>query len=265
MNESVKSGQNQLDDNLPTPLYYQIYVLIREKIYSGEYTNGSLIPTESELEKMFDVSRITVKRALDELAQEGLVTRQRGRGTTITYTAPVSHSNANMDGLLEDLLTIAKETTVEIVEFDYIKAPPQAIAALKLPAGSMVQKAVRIRKKDETPFSYVITYLPEEIGKSFSVEELANEPILALIERSGKTISTANQTVTATLADGTTGPALGVNIGSPLLKVTRIVSDDNDKPVEYITIFYRPDLYQLNLELSRVKGEKANFWSTEQK
>lgn len=265
MTDKTISPKNTIDETLPTPLYHQIYVLIREKIFSGAYENGSLIPTENELEKMFDVSRITVKRALDELAAEGLVTRQRGRGTTITFSNPVSHSSANMDGLMEDLISIVKETTVEIIEFDYVKASPQAMDALKLDPSSIVQKAIRVRKKDNTPFSYVITHLPEEIGRSFSTDELKNEPILALIERSGKSISRARQTVTATLADGTTAPALDVNIGSPLLKVSRIVYDDQDIPVEYIIIYYRPDLYQLNLELSRVKGEKSNFWSTEQK
>jgi GntR family transcriptional regulator len=137
--------------------------------------------------------------------------------------------------------------------------------ALNLSAASIVQKAIRVRYKNSTPFSYVVTYLPEDIGRSFSFDELENEPILALIERAGKSISRARQTVTATLADATTAPALSVNIGSPLLKVSRIVYDDNDKPVEYITIYYRPDHYQLNLELSRVRGEKSNFWSTEQK
>ena len=265
MTEKIVTAIDKIDDRLPTPLYHQIYVLIREKILSGVYPDGSLIPTENELEKMFDVSRITVKRALDELAAEGLVTRQRGRGTTITFDNPVSTSPTNMDGLLEDLATIAKETTVKIVEFDFIKVPPQAMDALNLSASSIVQKVIRVRYKNSTPFSYVVTYLPEDIGRSFSFDELENEPILALIERSGKSISRARQTVTATLADATTAPALSVNIGSPLLKVSRIVYDDDDKPVEYITINYRPDHYQLNLELSRVKGEKSNFWSTEQK
>jgi GntR family transcriptional regulator len=265
MSDRIVAAQAGINESLPTPLYHQIYVLVREKILSGVYPNGSLIPTEKELEKMFDVSRITVKRALDELATEGLVMRQRGRGTTITFSNPVSSSPTSMDGLLEDMLSIVKETTVKVLEFDYVIAPPQASDALKLPASTLVQKAIRIRHKENMPFSYVITYLPEDIGRSFTFDELENEPILALIERSGKSISRARQTITATLADNTTGPALDVSIGSPLLKVSRIVFDDADKPVEYITIYYRTDHYQLNLELSRVKGEKSNFWSTEQK
>ncbi|MCF8473964.1 MAG: GntR family transcriptional regulator [Emcibacter sp.] len=260
--EKTVTLKDTIDNNLPTPLYHQLYVLIREKIFSGVYANAALIPTEKELESMFDVSRITVKRALDELAKEGLVARQRGRGTTVTFNNPVSHSSGNMDGLIEDMQAIAKETTVSILQFDYIKAPPQAIDALKLSPSAIVQKAIRVRYKDAAPFSYVITYLPEEIGKTFKYEELEAHPILALIERSGIAIARARQTITATLADSKTATTLKVNIGSPLIKVTRIVYDTNDKPVEFITIFYRPDHYQLNLDLSRMKGERANFWST---
>ena len=251
-----------IDEKLPTPLYHQIYVVIRDKILSGSYSNGAVIPTEKKLEKTFNVSRITVKRALDELAKEGLVTRQRGRGTMVTYNAPVSSSFGNMDGLLEDMLTIAMETKVQILGFDYLKASPQVTDALKLPPNAKVQHAVRTRYKNKTPFSYVITYVPEDIGRNFSSEELKDQPILALIEKTGVSISRAKQTVTATLADGTTGPALNISIGSPLLKVSRIVYDDTDRPVEYIIIYYWPGLYRLNLDLSRMKGDGANFWAT---
>ncbi|MBL4800284.1 MAG: GntR family transcriptional regulator [Emcibacter sp.] len=264
MAEKTVTHKDTIDDSLPTPLYHQLYVLIREKIYSGVYANATLIPTEKELEMMFDVSRITVKRSLDELAKEGLVARQGGRGTTVTFNTPVSHSSGNMAGLIEDMQNIAKETSVTIIEFDYVKAPPLTVDALKLEPSAIVQKAIRIRHMNDMPFSYVITYLPEDIGRTFKYEELEARPILALIEWSGIAIARARQTITATLADSATGAALKVNIGSPLLKVTRIVYDINDRPVEYITIFYRPDHYQLNLDLSREKGDQANFWSTGQ-
>ncbi len=256
---------NSIDEKLPTPLYHQIYVLIRDKILSGAYENGATIPTEKKLEQTFNVSRITVKRALDELAKEGMVTRQRGRGTMVTFNAPVSSSFGNMDGLLEDMLTIVKETKVRILEFDYVEAPPQVMDALKLSPDARVQHAVRTRYKDDAPFSYVITYVPEDIGKCFERDELKSQPILALIEKTGVSIARARQTVTATLADGTTGPALNIGIGSPLLKVSRIVYDESNRPVEYIIIYYWPGLYRLNLDLSRMKGEGSNFWTMNMK
>ena len=259
------SFPREIDEKLRTPLYHQIYILIRDKILSGAYPNGELIPTEKQLEHTFNVSRITVKRALDELAKEGLVTRQRGRGTMVTYTAPVSSSFGDMDGLLGDMLNIALETKVQILEFNYAKASPQVTDALKLSPESLVQYARRIRTKDGTPFSYVTTYVPENIGRSFKRNDLKNQPILALIEKTGVSINRARQTVTATLADGITGPALNVGIGSPLLKVTRIVYDTDDRPVEYIIIYYWPGLYRLNLDLSRMEDGASNFWATHMK
>ncbi len=257
--------QTGLDEKLRTPLYHQIYVLIRDKILSGSYANGELIPTEKELEKTFNVSRITVKRALDELAQEGLVSRQRGRGTLVTYHAPVSGTLGNMDGLLEDMLHIVQETEVDILEFDYRPASPHVTDALRLMPEAVVQHAVRTRHKDKTPFSYVITWVPEDIGRSFERDDLQSKPILALIEQAGVQIGRARQSVTATLADGTTGPALGLGIGSPLLKVVRIVYDIHDRPVEYIVIYYWPGLYRINMELSRMNEGGSNFWAMNMK
>jgi len=264
----ASSFQMAIDEKLRTPLYYQIYVLIRDKILSGTYPNGALIPTEKQLEQTFNVSRITVKRALDELAKEGLVSRQRGRGTMVTFSAPVSSSLGNMDGLLEDMLNIVLETKVQILEFDYVTAAPHVTDALKLSPDAKVQHAVRTRYKDETPFSYVITYVPEDIGRSFKRTDLKDQPILALIEKSGVSISRARQTVTATLADGTTAPALNIGIGSPLLKVSRIVYDTDDRPVEYIIIYYWPGLYRINMELSRMQhgGDGGStFWAMNMK
>lgn len=258
------SVTERVNENLPTPLYHQIYVLLREKIVSGDYEDGSLIPSEHELEKIFNVSRITAKRALDELAADGLVARQRGRGTVVTFSAPVPSRNAEtMDGLLENLLTIALETQVTIHEFDYVPASPRAAEALGLEPGDKVQRAIRVRTKDNTPFSYVETYVPEDIGRSFNMEEMENQPLLGLLERAGVKISRARQTITATLADGNTASMLSINVGSPLLKVSRVVYDAEDRPVEFINVLYRPDLYQMSLSLSRVAGEKSNFWKTD--
>lgn len=264
-NDVIFSVTERVDESLPTPLYHQIYVLLREKVVSGDYPEGTLIPSEHELEKIFNVSRITAKRALDELAADGLVARQRGRGTVVTFSAPVpSKSAETMDGLLENLLTIVHETHVTIHEFDYVAAPPKAADALGVAPGTKVQRAIRVRHKDDTPFSYVETYVPEDIGSSFKREDMKNQPLLALLERAGVKISHAKQSITATLADGKTASMLSVNVGSPLLKVTRVVFDASDRPVEFITVLYRPDLYQMNITLSRVEGDGSNFWKTDQ-
>lgn len=252
-----------VDEGLRTPLYHQIYVLLREKIVSGAYGDGERVPSEHELEKIFSVSRITAKRALDELAAEGLVSRRRGTGTVVTFQPPTSSTTGEAVGLIENLLAMALETDVDILGFDYVSAPPRVAIALELEPGATVQETIRTRKKDGEVFSYSITHIPEDIGRLFKQSDIASHPILTLLERTGHSIKRAQQMITATLADNIIGPALGVKVGSPLLKVTRAMYDADDRPVEVIVLHYRPDLYQLNLNMSRIEGDAANPWAAD--
>lgn len=253
--------QARVDADLPTPLYHQIYVVLLEKITSGAYGEGSRVPSEHEIEGSFGVSRITARKALDKLAAEGLVVRRRGYGTIVTARPPLSSVTGDAPGLMENLLAMALETDVELLEFSYVHARPLVAKALDIQADGIVQRAVRIRSKKGQAFSYAITHIPEDIGRKYGEKDIKKHPMLTLIEGTGHKISHAKQSLTASLADSTIGPALGVNVGSALLKVTRIVYDAEDRPVEHIVVHYRPDLYQLHLNLSRVAGDSSNQWA----
>jgi GntR family transcriptional regulator len=133
--------------------------------------------------------------------------------------------------------------------------------ALQCEIGQRVQRAVRVRHLEGKPFSHLTTFVPEEIGRSYSREDLASKPLLTLLERCGVVVSGAEQTISATLADTNVAPILGVEVGSPLLKIDRIVCDQEDSPVEYITGLYRPDLYNYRMTLSRVQNDGAKAWS----
>ena len=256
--------QAGVDIDLPTPLYHQIYVVLLDKIASGVYIEGSRVPSEHEIEESFGVSRITARKALDKLAAEGLVVRRRGYGTVVIARPSLSSVTGDAPGLMENLLAMALETDVELLEFAYVHARPLVAKALDIESDGIVQRAVRIRSKNGQAFSYAITHIPEVIGRKYSENDIKKHPMLTLIERSGRKISHASQSLTATLADSTIGPALGTQVGSALLKVTRIVYDTDDRPVEHIVVRYRPDLYQLNLNLSRVKGDNTNEWAITQ-
>ncbi len=253
--------QLAVDVDLPTPLYHQIYLILLDKIVSGTYALGSRVPSEHEIEKSFGVSRITARKALDKLAADGLVNRRRGRGTIVISRPSLSSVTGDAPGLMENLLAMALETDVELLDFAYVRAGPLVAEALDVHFDDIVQRAVRVRRKTKLAFSYAITHIPEDIGRKFSEKNMKEHPMLTLIERAGHKISHARQALSATLADSTIGPALGVNIGSALLKVTRIVFDANDRAVEHIVVHYRPDLYQLNLNLSRVKAKSVNHWA----
>lgn len=246
---------------LRSPLYHQIYLILRDKILSAEYAHGTVLPGEFELADRYNVSRITVKRALDELAADGLVMRERGRGTTVTHEGKGPAISAAVEGQLEDLLSMGYETQVRLIDFAYVPAPPEAAVALQCATGAEVQRAVRTRSKDGIPFSHLTTYVPADIGHSFAPEDMVGEPLLALLEQAGIRVASASQIITATLADHTVAALLDLDVGSALLKVSRTVFDTTGRPVEFITALYRPDSYCYQMSLSRVSSAGAKSWS----
>ncbi|WP_165390373.1 GntR family transcriptional regulator [Thalassococcus sp. S3] len=251
-----------LDPKNPTPLYYQIYHLYRQRILTGQLQKGDKLPSESALEAALGVSRITAKRAMDELAKDDLVTRERGRGTTVKYSVPTSSMEADFSGLMENLIAIGDSTTVEVLSFTYVPAPGPIARALGLDPDAEVQKAERLRKKDNQPFSYIVTHVPEEIGRSFGPEDLSNRPILSLIEATTPGISEAEQSVTALAAPPAIAVVLGIPENAAVLRVVRVVRDRLGRPVQHIEVYYRPDLYQLNMRLSRVEtGPGTRIWA----
>ena len=128
-----------------TPLHHQVYVVLRQQIEEGQYSGELPLPSELELSEMFSVSRITVRRALDRLKQEGMVSRSRGRGTFAQQQKVPQAMNANLRGIFENLLAMGLRTRVKLIEFGYVPAPPMVAEKLKLAPGALVQRAVRVR------------------------------------------------------------------------------------------------------------------------
>ena len=250
-----------VDDHLPMPLYHQIYLILRDKIVDGVFAANATVPGEQELVRLFGVSRITAKRALDELAACGLVVRERGRGTRVAARPTAQPLRAGVDGLLENLIEMGLKTQVKLLSFGYVPATPDVARALRLEPGARVQHAIRCRALEGAPFSYLNTYVPEKIGRTYSKADLATRPLLTLMERSGVCIGSADQTVSASLADPQVAPMLEVEIGWPLLRISRVVFDHAGTPVEYIVGLYRPDRYQYRMKLDRVQERNRNIWS----
>ena len=251
----------RVDERLPTPLYHQVYLVLRDKILTGEYTFETSLLSEQETSEMFGVSRITAKRALNELADDGFVKRERGRGTRVIYHAPTPPVQAGVEGLLENLLVMGLETQVRLRAFDYVKPDAEVARALQCDDQCQVQRAVRVRCLEGEPFSHLTTYVPEKLGRSYSRDDLASRPLLSLLERSGVIVGRADQTISATLADIEVSSALELELASPLLSIQRIVYDQDEIPVEFIKALYRPDRYQYRMMLSRVGSEKSRAWS----
>jgi GntR family transcriptional regulator len=243
-----------------SPLYHQIYLIMRQRIVDGEFGTGGTLPSEQELAEFHWVSRITAKRALDELANDGLVVRERGRGTRVVEGRAGVRISGQGTGAFDVLLAMGGETEVAVMEFGYGPADDDVAAALGLPAGTTVQRAVRVRSVDGDPFSHLTTHVPEAIGRTYEKADLAKTPLLALLERAGVTPATADQAVSATLADMVVADRLGIGVGAPLLRIRRVVRDGEGRAIEVLVALYRSDLYRLTMTLSRGLDADAG-WS----
>ncbi len=252
---------------MPLPKYHQIYLVLREQLHEGVFKAG--LPSELAFQQQFGVARVTVRRALEQLAAEGLISRQPGRGTQATASglaATPSHAiggmprKAQLTGLLENLVSMGLATSVKVLDVGSLAAPQEVALALQIAAGDSVQKAVRVRSTTAGPFSHITTYIPEAIGAHFGRKELGEKPILVLMEEAGVQVGRAEQTISARLADVQLAQHLDVAVGSALLAVRRLIFDVNDRPVQWLHGMYRPDRYEYVMQLSRVGDIDAKVW-----
>lgn len=251
-----------LDASGRIPLYHQIFMILRNRIFGGMLAPGDLVPSEQEVCSEFGVSRITAKRALNELAEAGLVVRERGRGTRVVLRPPVPAVSASIEGWLDNVSLMGMSTEARVLDFGYVAANEDIAQALELPSGSQVQRAERVRILKGEPMSFLVTYVPAEIGRQFDREDLNATPLLQLLERAGVQVASARQTISATLADEFVASVLNIQPGSPLIEVRRIVRNAASSPVEYIRVLYRPDLYHYEISMRRVRERDGMRWTT---
>ena len=242
------------------PKHHRIYLVLRQEILEGRHGLAAPMPGDVALAKQFGVSRVTIRTAMERLTKEGIIERMRGRGTFVRERSE-SPIGASLSGNIENLMALGLRTDVRVVDIDYLPAPLTVAAEMDLAEGTIMQRAVRVRSLNGAPFSHLTTWLPEEIGRSFSREEMGREPLLKLIERTGRQVATARQAVTAMLAAPDVAGLLEVQIGSAVLSVRRTVYDEADRPVERIFGLYRPDLYEHETRFTRNPDKRGGIWN----
>lgn len=249
---------------LPLPKYHRIYLVLLEQLREGRFANG--LPAEVALAKQFGTSRVTVRRALERLAAEGLIIREAGRGTRPApnngaFTSE-GHRKAHytrLTGLLGNIVNMSMRTSVDVLEWRTINASETMAEVLQIPVGGKVKKAVRRRSSQGAQLSYITTYVPDSLVNGFGRRELTLKPMLQLLEESGVELGRARQTISARQADAVVAAELGVEIGTALLAVRRLVYDAKDRPVQLLHGLYRPDRYEYRMEISQVGDVDARI------
>jgi len=231
------------------PLYHQIYLTLRDEITRGERAFESAMPTEMQLSARYNVSRITARRALDELASGGYVERRRRTGTRVTYRRPDQQIEGNIDQAVESLIAFGQNTAVKVVEVAEEPASSAVAEKLKISEGEKVIRAVRLRSLKGEPLGLIISHLPANLGIDAHPDRLTQSPVLALLQEAGVTIGGAIQMIEAIVADPDLASALSIEPRSAVLHIERQVEDPSGRVVLITSAYYRADRYRITIDM----------------
>ena len=239
------------DDPAKGPLYWQLAERLRAQIAAGDYAEGEQLPTEEALGKLFGVSRITVRGALERLTAEGLLRRERGRGTFVAVP-PVEHSLSGLTDFAEDMAAAGLNPSSVVTHFAEEPATERIAAELDLPDGASVTRLDRRRLADGQTIAFDHTYLPTRFGRLLDRDALATETIYhQLATRYEIPALSGRYTIEAQAADETIAEHLGIAAGAPVLLLQRTSLSTEETIIYYQQRFYRADRVRYRLELQR--------------
>lgn len=243
--------------NIASPRYHQVYVSLRSWVQDGSYRPGQQIPTEPQLCKLFDVSRITVRKAIAELVQEGWLVKYQGKGTFVELSRARPAASLDLGQVRNQIADLAAATEVRDLHVSNVEPDEETRAALKLADDAQVQRATHVRLAGGVPLGMITTWVPLDIAARVEPREMSRYPMFELLARAGVVLGGADQWIGAALAGVEAARALGVEVGAPLLRLTRVVFDESGRAVERVVALYRADAYQYRMRLGPVAQSKS--------
>src|SRR5580698_10605517 len=162
------------------PLYARIESVLASDIAAGTLLPGSQLPTEDSLIARFEVSRITVRKAVQNLVSRGLVEIRRGKGTFVVQPK-ITQELTELSGFVEDMQAAGRNATARVVDQQTVAATEAVARHLALTTGTLVIRIQRVRLADGVAMSFDETYLPLGIGKKIITNDLEIEPVFSLL------------------------------------------------------------------------------------
>jgi GntR family transcriptional regulator len=231
------------------PYYQQIYEILRSKIVRGEWSPGEMIPPESELIDAFEVSRSTVRQVLGMLVDDGLIFRQRGRGSFVAHPT-LEQSMTRIVSFTEDMRQRGFEPGTTILAASILPAGPEIARQLQVDPGEELALVKRLRLADGEPMSVEESYLVHRHCPGILQHDYANKPLRETLELGyGIRLVHARQVIRALLASKELAAILEISSRTPLLFIERVTYSQDAVPVEFLRLYYRADRYSLYNEL----------------
>ena len=227
--------------------YRQLSRHIGTAIGDGRLSRGHQLPAERDLAELADVSRVTVRKAVAELVEAGLVEQRRGAGSFVTGTAPrTEQSLSTLVSFTENLRARNRASTSLVLNRGLFPPSPDEMMALGLSPSQQVARIDRLRSADETPMAIEQSSLPADILPDPGA---VGTSLYAVLRQRGQAPSRAIQRVTAVNVTGENARLLCVPENTAILKIDRTAFLASGRPIEFTRGLYRPDIYDFVAEL----------------
>jgi DNA-binding GntR family transcriptional regulator len=231
------------------PLYSQLAQQLEQAIDQGSLPHGMLLLNEIELAEALDLSQPTIRRAIQTLAQKGLVVRRRGIGTRVVQ--PRTQRPFEVTSLHDDLARSGKKPSTEVLSFTMRPASQRIAELLAIDEGDEVLELVRLRLAGSEPIAVLTNFLPAWVVQ-FSEEDLVERGLYDLIRSQGTTLDSAHQMIGARTASPEETMLLDEPLGAALLTMERVTYDGHGKVVEFGHHLYAASRYTFEIDLTPV-------------
>jgi GntR family transcriptional regulator len=234
-----------IDRNSPVPLYYQLKQILVGKIGAEEWKAGELIPSEQELQDLYGLSRTTVRQTLTEMVFEGLLTRQRGRGTFVSQSK-LTHSPDKHKGLSQSMMQQGIRPGWQLLESGWVT--PNQKVQIELGVKHRVYQIRRLRLADQEPIGHHAAYVPEAFAAQINHDALvAGESSQYLQGIAQMRDSYARRTIEAVAANEIDAELLGIAESEPILQIERVIFSAEGAPIEFLQARYRGDRFKYQI------------------
>lgn len=232
-------------------LYQSIAEKLRLRLHSSEFPIGGPLPAEKILAREFGVARMTLRKAIDVLVEEGLVIRRHGSGTYVAHKE-VHHESANLMGLVEVLREQGKAVSSNVLVFKVMPAPPAIASQLRIQINDRIYFSRRVRYVDGKPLMLEDSYMPARLFHNLSLAHLEGSKFDYIEKECGITISGNYESLSPVLADRQLAQSLNVPEQTPLLRITSLSYSDSGEFLNYSVMFRNASEYQVDYHLRRI-------------
>ena len=237
--------------NSPIPRYHQLKEILRERIRSGEWKPGALIPSERELSEQYGISRMTARQAITDLVNEGVFYREQGRGTFVTQRK-ITQQLMRLTGFTEDISARGQQPSTRVLSSRMVLADEQTAERLQIPPGQSIFELQRLRLADNVPLAVELSQLSFKGCERLVEEDLEHNSLYRLLEsRYGVPLVEAEQEIEAGLAGPEEADLLKIPGGSSVLYTRRVTYTDRNVPIEYARSVYVGNRYTFYTHLKR--------------